>query len=210
MTAMEMQMLTGSSGSGGVLFSHWAYMLKYDPDSFTPPDPLPNSDLVSQEWIWTADTTWALSSDDVFGTGGVGTFSITDYRNGYFWGPGTGPAATDLESFTFLGSITPEGNVLFNILDSAANLTSLTGQITGDVQTGQMLLRQYEFNGSTASFGSLSTAAIIPEPSVFLLLVVAVAMLVGARRFGKISSSSLRKSAALPNPGTKGTQGSGS
>lgn len=182
-TAMEMQMITGSSGSGGVLFSHWAYMEEYDPSTFTPPDPLPNSDIVSEEWAWTLNTSWALASDDVFGDGGVGNFSITNYRNGYFWGPGTGPASTSLATFTFLGSITPEGNVLFNILDSEANLISLTGQIAGNAETGQMLLREYQFDGTVADFGSLSTASIIPEPSALPMALLAVAVLFLHRKF---------------------------
>jgi hypothetical protein len=181
-TAIEMQMITGSSGSGGILFSHWAYMTKYNPDNFTPPDPVPNSSLVSQEWVWTDGTTWALASEDLFGVDGVGTFSVTDYRNGYFWGPGSGPTATTLESFTFLGSITPEGNVLFNILDTEANLISLTGQITGDAETGQMVLRQYEFDGTTATFGDPGYADVIPEPSTVVLLLLAGGVMVIYRR----------------------------
>jgi len=179
-TAMQMQMISGQAGTAYT--THWAYMMPYDPATFTPPNPVPNSDIVSTEWAWTDGTTWTLASDDLFGAGGVGTFSVEDYRNGYFWGPGTGPATTTLSNFTFLGSITPEGNVFFNVLDSLANLTSLTGQITGDLETGEMVLRTYEFDGSVADFGVVGTASIVPEPSVFLLLFVAMVIFVVHRK----------------------------
>lgn len=172
-TAMQMQMITGSAGS--VLFSHWAYMLPYDPNTFTPPDPLPNSIFVSTQWAWTENTTWTLQDDDLFGMGGSGTFSITNYRNGYFWGSGSGPAGTPGESFTQLGSITPEGNVLFNLFDSSANLVSLTGQITGGPNDGAMVLRSYGFNGTTATFGPEGFASVVPEPGALALLSTAAA-----------------------------------
>lgn len=181
-TAMQMQMVTGSPG--GVLFSHWAYMLPYDPNTFTPPDPAPNSIFVSTEWAWIENTTWTLQNDELFGAGGSGTFSITNYRNGYFWGSGSGPTGTPGESFTQLGSITPEGNVLFNLYDSSANLVSLTGQITGGHTDGQMLLRSYGFDGTTAFFGSPGVASVIPEPSGLTLLSLAA---VSALLFSRVS-----------------------
>lgn len=172
-TAMQMQMITGAADQ--VLISHWAYMLPYDPATFTPPDLLPNSALVSTEWAWTADTTWILHDDDLFGTGGIGSFTITNYRNGYFWGSGSGPAGTPGASFTQLGSITPEGSVLFNLYDASGGLVSLTGQITGGPADGAMLLRSYGFDGSSASFGSPGFAAVVPEPSTLAMALAGVA-----------------------------------
>lgn len=182
-TAMEMQMITGADRDGGLLVTHWAYMLPYDPSTFTPPDPLPNSALTSEEWAWMLNTEWLLEDEDLFGPGGQGTFSVTDYRNGYFWGPGDGPAGTAFDTFTLLGSATPEGNILFNILDNTGTLTSLTGQISGDLETGQMILRRYEFDGSTAEFGSPGLASVIPEPTTaaFLLLSLACTLLLRRR-----------------------------
>jgi hypothetical protein len=161
--AMQMQMISGQAGSAYT--THWAYMLPYDPGSFTPPDPRPNSALTSTEWAWTPGTTWAYQSDQLFGPGGVGSFTITDYRNGYFWGSGNGPAGTPGESFTQLGSITPEGNVLFNVLTGSGTptLLTLTGQITGGPLTGQMALRTYEFSGSDPAFGPVGVAAVVPK-----------------------------------------------
>jgi len=165
MTAMQMQMISGQAGEAYT--THWAYMLPYDPGSFTPPDPRPDTDLTSTEWAWTPGTTWEYQSDQLFGPGGMGTFTITDYRNGYFWGSGSGPAGTLGESFTQLGSITPEGNVLFNVLtgQSTPTLLTLTGQITGRPLTAQMALRTYEFSGSDPAFGPLGFAVIVPDPS---------------------------------------------
>ena len=181
-TAMQMQMISGQAGEAYI--THWAYMLPYDPGSFTPPDPRPNSDLTSTEWAWTPGTTWAYQSDQLFGPGGVGSFTITNYRNGYFWGSGSGPAGTPGESFTQLGSITPEGNVLFNVLTSSSTptLLTLTGQITGGPLTGQMALRTYEFSGSDPAFGPVGVATVVPEPAGWLLLAAGAAGVAVAAR----------------------------
>jgi hypothetical protein len=164
-TAIQMQMISGQAGEAYT--THWAYMLPYDPGSFTPPDPRPDADLTSTEWAWTPGTTWEYQSDELFGPGGVGSFTITNYRNGYFWGSGSGPAGTLGESFTQLGSITPEGNVLFNVLtgQSVPTLLTLTGQITGEPLTARMALRTYEFSGSDPAFGAVGYAVIVPEPT---------------------------------------------
>jgi hypothetical protein len=90
-TAMEMQMISGPSG--GPYITHWAYMMPYDPDTFTPPSPLPNADLTSTQWAWTVGSRWDFRSDSLFGLGGEGQFTITNYRNGYFWGSGRGRRA---------------------------------------------------------------------------------------------------------------------
>ncbi|MDA1349617.1 MAG: hypothetical protein O3A47_12255 [Chloroflexi bacterium] len=180
-TAMQMQMISGPSG--GPYITHWAYMLPYDPATFTPPDPLPNEDLTSTEWAWTAGSRWDFQSDSLFGLGGEGQFTITDYRNGYFWGSGTGPAGSPYESFTQLGSITPEGNVLFNILNASGSLVSLAGLVAGGAETGRMELREYEFSGDEPAFGPLGVAVVVPEPGALGL--AAVAALALSLRFNR-------------------------
>ena len=186
-TAVQMQMVSGPSG--GPYTTHWAYMLPYDPDTFTPPDPLPNANITSTQWAWTIDTHWMFQNDSLFGPGGVGSFTITDYRNGYFWGSGEGPAGSPGESFTQLGSITPEGNVLFNVLDGSGNLISLTGLVTGDRWNGRMALRTYEFSGSDPSFGPIGIA-VVPEPSGgALAAAAAVALVLGMRTRRKTSQA---------------------
>ena len=166
---MQMQMITGNSS---MLTTHWAYMAKYDPDTFVPPSLFPDGTLLSPEWNWTDGSTWRLQSDDLFGPGGSGTFTITNYRNGYFWGPGTGPADSAASTYTQIGSITPEGNVLFNVL-IGGTLTSLAGQITGTGLTGQMALRWYD----GTSFGTVGYATVIsvPEPSTYAMALAVLA-----------------------------------
>ena len=157
---MEMQMITGSS----LLVTHWAYMTPYNPAVFTPPSPTQviTADITSPQWRWTAGTTWRLTSSAFFGTTAPGTFKITNYSNGYYWGPGAAPLGSEVGNFTVMGSITPEGNVLFSLLaDGTPN--NLAGQITGDASSGIMVLRPYVGSGST---GPVSTADIMPVSTI--------------------------------------------
>ncbi|CAH1650008.1 autotransporter family protein [Chelatococcus asaccharovorans] len=152
-TAMEMQMITGTS----LLVSHWAYMLPYDPANFTPPPPLPVPANSSPQWAWTGGTPWRIVSPALFGTAAPGTLVITDYKNGYFWGVGKGPAGSP-KTYTLLGSITPEGRVLFNTLTDA-QLMSLYGGIAGDASTAVMVLGSYD---ATAIFtGDLTSVSVV-------------------------------------------------
>lgn len=177
----EMQMLTGSGSS---YVTHWAYMTEVPAGEFTPSDTFDPGTLLSTEWAWMDGTTWNLAAPGVFGTAGTAQFSVSDYRNGYFWGTGLAPGG---EVFTHLGSVTPEGNVLFNVLVDGV-LTNLTGQIAGDAATGTMALRGYV---GTEDFGDAAVAAVVPEPGTVALLAAAVAFMgVGARRcagHGKLS-----------------------
>jgi len=166
---MQMQMITGNSS---LLTTHWAYMAKYDPNTFVPPSLFPDGTLLSQEWKWTDGSTWRLQSDDLFGPGGSGTFTITNYRNGYFWGPGTGPSASAAAAYTQIGSITPQGNVLFNAL-IGGTLTSLAGQITGTGLTGRMALRSYD--GTSFGPEGIATVVSIPEPATCASLLAGLA-----------------------------------
>lgn len=156
---MEMQMITGTS----FLIGHWAYMAPYNPATFTPPSP---SQVVagntSPQWNWTGGTTWRISSPTLFGTSAPGTFKISNYSSGYYWGLGAGPPGSPVGNFTILGSITPEGNVLFSMLSNGV-LTSLSGQITGDPSTGTMVLRPYLGSGN---FGSPSGAGLMPVSTI--------------------------------------------
>lgn len=200
-TAMQMQMISGPSG--GPYITHWAYMLPYDPATFTPPNPLPNEDLTSTEWAWTVGSRWNFRSDSLFGVGGEGRFTITDYRNGYFWGSGTGPVGSPGETFTQLGSITPEGNVLFNILDASSSLVSLAGLVLGGPENGRMELRAYEFSGDDPSFGPLGVAVVVPEPGtmgLFAVAALALGMSCSRRRASKARPSSGACGAAIHRP----------
>lgn len=166
---MQMQMISGNTSS---LTTHWAYMAKYDPNTFVPPALFPEGTLLSPEWKWTDGSTWQLQSEELFGPGGSGTFTITNYTNGYFWGPGTGPAGTAAATYTQIGSFTPEGNVLFNVL-IGGTLTSLTGQITGTGLSGQMVLRSYD--GTSFGQPGYATVVTVPEPSTCAMALAGLA-----------------------------------
>lgn len=140
---MEMQMITGDS----LLVTHWAYMLPYDPSTFTPPPPAPVMANSVPEWAWTAGTRWRIASPSMFGTTTPGRFVMSDYQNGYFWGSGAAPSGSSSGNFTLLGSITPEGRVLFNTL-SRGTLTSLYGAVSGDASGAQMLTSTYDLAGN--------------------------------------------------------------
>ena len=141
-TSMEMQMITGQS----LLVTHWAYMLPYNPATFTPPpsQPIPANSV--PQWAWTAGTPWRIVSPAMFGRAAPGRFVITDYQNGYFWGAGIGPAGSSTGNFTLLSSVTPEGRVLFNTL-SRGTLTSLYGTASGDASGAQMIVSTYNMAG---------------------------------------------------------------
>lgn len=159
---MEMQMITGSS----LLTTHWAYMAPYNPAVFTPPSPTQYvpADVSAPQWKWTAGTTWQLTSQTLFGTSQPGTFKITDYNNGYFWGLGAAPVGNAVGNFTVLGSTTPEGKLLFATLNGGDAFTSLTGHITGDPSSGAMTMRAYE--GSNGPVGTESVAGLMPVSTI--------------------------------------------
>src|SRR5438552_3638180 len=122
-------------------------MLPYDPATFTPPasQPVPANSV--PQWAWTAGTPWRIVSSTLFGTSAPGRFVITNYQNGYFWGAGIAPAGSSAANFTLLGSVTPEGNVLFNTL-SRGTLASLYGAASGDASGAQMLVSTYDLAGN--------------------------------------------------------------
>ncbi|XUM23747.1 autotransporter outer membrane beta-barrel domain-containing protein [Bradyrhizobium oligotrophicum S58] len=153
-TSMEMQMITGDS----LLVTHWAYMLPYDPATFTPPPSAPVPANSVPQWAWTAGTPWRIVSPTLFGTQAPGRFVITNYQNGYFWGAGVAPTGSTAGGFTLLGSVTPEGSVLFNTL-SRGSLTSLYGAMSGNASNAQMVTATYDLTGSMT--GDLATMSLI-------------------------------------------------
>ena len=161
---MQMQMMTGSS----FYITHWAYMAAFDGDPDTLPPLELQPELLSPEWAWMKGTTWALQSEALFGAGQQGEFIIDDYVNGYFWGTGTGPTGSSAENYTLLGSATPEGNILFNVL-SGTTLTNLTGVITGTDTNGAMVLRSYD----TPDTFTNGAAQVVPEPRTCFLFLAA-------------------------------------
>lgn len=141
---MEMQMITGTE----LFTTHWAYMVPYNPATFSPPAPqvIPTSNS-APNWAWTQGTPWKLTSLSTFGVSKSANFIITDYKNGYFWGQGLGPTGSTTGRFTLLGSTTPEGKVLFNTLNQGA-LSSLYGDLSGNALNAQMLMTTYSAAGA--------------------------------------------------------------
>ena len=150
---MDMQMITGQS----LLITHWAYMTPYDPTTtFVPPVPRPITANSVPEWAWTSGTRWRIASPSMFGTTTPGRFVMSGYQNGYFWGSGAAPSGNSSGNFTLLGSITPEGRVLFNTL-SRGTLTSLYGSASGDASGAQMLVSTYDLTGNlTGGWANIS------------------------------------------------------
>lgn len=173
---MEMQMISGSTTTS--FLTHWAYMAPFDGDPAFPPTnytPLP----LSTEWAWLNGTSWNLNIQDLFG-GEAAVFSVDDYVNGYFWGSGTSQDG----GFSFIASATPEGNLLFNVLDQGT-LVSLTGFITGNATNGQMIMNTYD---APLGFSVGGSASVIPEPSAVLLLGSALGLLLFLRSRRRNSS----------------------
>lgn len=159
--AMEMQMITGTS----LLVTHWAYMLPYDPSTFTPPSAQVVPSNASPQWAWTQGTPWRIVSPSLFGTAAAGRLVITNYKSGYFWGQAVAPSGTWL---TVLGSITPEGKVLLSALpDTSATLTSLYGDISGSSSDAQMDLGTYDSSGNWTGDGAVMS---LVQPYVTTLL----------------------------------------
>lgn len=151
---MEMQMIIGTD----LLVTHWAYMLPYDPSTFTPPQAQVVPSNAAPNWAWTQGTPWRMVSPGLFGSAGAGNLVITNYQGGYFWGLAVGPGGSAAGVYTVLGSITPEGRVLFNTI-SNGQLVSLYGAAEGDEAAAAMLLGTYS---SDAVFtGDISTLSLI-------------------------------------------------
>jgi outer membrane autotransporter protein len=148
---MEMQMISGTS----TYVTHWAYMTPY-PASYTPSAPItiPVSNA-SPQWAWSSGTPWKIVSPTLFGNLKSGRFIISAYNAGYFIGQGVD--STGSASFTALGSVTPEGKVLFNtITDDTAALESFYGTLTGDALAASMRLGPY---GNSSDIATLSLVA---------------------------------------------------
>lgn len=96
---------------------------------------------------------WTLADSRLPG-GPIAQFTITHYNNGYYWGSGTtiGPSAQPLN---VLGSVTPEGNVLFLISVNGQSPITRSGQLTTAGTYGQVTLRSYDGNSGTGSMWTL-------------------------------------------------------
>jgi len=138
----EMQMITGS----GSLITHWAYMAPDNPATSRLRRPRRSSRRTSPRRSGTGRAArpgrWLVRPSSAPARP---TFKIGTYNNGYFWGLGAGPTGGLIGNFTQMGSITPEGNVVFAVLGDG--LITLTGLITGDSTTVMMALKPYDLSG---------------------------------------------------------------
>lgn len=133
---MQMQMVTGSS----LVITHWANMALSN-GSTSPPDASepPQENLASANYRWLEGTTWTITDKNLFGKSKSGVFSIDSYESGYFWGTGTSK-----KPFNVLGSVTPEGNLLFVVSVNGGTPNSRTGTLQKTPYGGMMTLRTYE------------------------------------------------------------------
>ena len=153
---IEMQMISKTASAQNI--THWAYMASYTNAAYPTNTPT-NASLLSTNWEWIQGTTWNLLDPSLFGANGSGTFSVSTYNNGYFWGAGSG---TTNGAFTLIGSVTPEGNLILGLLNTQTGVeTSLFGDITGNASNSLMSLNTYTTNG-VASGSPAATAEMIP------------------------------------------------
>ena len=153
---IEMQMLSQVASAQNV--THWAYMESYTNANYPTNTPTIPS-LLATNWAWMQGTTWNIEDDGFFGANGSGTFSVSIYNSGYFWGDGSSTTNGD---FTLIGSATPEGNLILGLLNTETGVqTSLFGDITGNASNSLMSLSTYTTNGITPGPPAAS-AALIP------------------------------------------------
>lgn len=159
---MEMQMVTGA----GLVTTHWAYMVPYNPSTFTP---LPATTIpvstANPYYSWTSGTVWRMVSTALFGSAAPGRFVINGYNGGYFTGTGVGPTGSAV-SFTELGSITAQGKVLFATINSGSTAVNASyGDISGSNANASMTLAGYDSAAATATGAYTYLTQIAPYAS---------------------------------------------
>lgn len=113
---MEMQMATGARS----IVLHWAYMTEWKGEGRPELPPLERvleRSLRSDEWRWLRGSAWRAVDEELFADGA--TFTLGEYRNGYFHGGGE---TADGQGLRVAGSVTPEGSLylLFSASDAPA------------------------------------------------------------------------------------------
>ena len=144
---------------------HWANMIPASGPHSAAPAPIPNPpDGSNPRYSWMAGTQWSLVAPTLFGSADPGTFTITGYSGGYLLGSGTGPPANPI-GFTELGSITPQGKVLFNtVADGSSTVNSSYGRLA--VSSGQVSISMADYDNVTGQpTGTLTVLRLIsPAP----------------------------------------------
>jgi len=160
---MEMQMITGTS----LLVTHVAYMTPYSGPNSAAPAPIANPpSSFNPYYSWVSGTAWKIVDPTLFGTLAPGRLVVSTYNGGYFSGFGIRPNGSTV-NFTHLGSITPEGMVLFATLaKDVSTLNTSYGQLTGSNGSGQVTMADYDSTTATATGSFTSLTQISPYTSV--------------------------------------------
>lgn len=160
---MEMQMITGTS----LLVTHWAYMTPYSGPNSAATAPIANPPSNANPYYsWTAGTVWKIVDPTLFGTTAPGRFVVSNYNGGYFYGYGVGPKSNPV-TYTQLGSITPQGMVLFATMAKGTQVLNASyGQLTGFSGSGVMSLADYDSTTASPTGSVTLLSQISPYSSI--------------------------------------------
>jgi len=161
---MEMQTITGTA----LLVTHWAHMVPYSGPGTAAPPPTPDPPAIANPgYSWLAGTRWKIVDPALFGTAEPGRFTVTEYSGGYFYGSGQGPASNPI-TFTELGSVTPQGTVLFNTLTGGSTTPmSSYGRLTASHGRAVMAMSNYgNYIGAPTGFSTFLTLDSPHKPCV--------------------------------------------
>jgi outer membrane autotransporter protein len=160
---MEMQMITGTS----LLVTHWAYMTPYTGPNSAATTPIANPPSNANPYYsWTSGTVWKIVDRSLFGTAAPGRFVVSNYNGGYFYGFGVGPKVNPI-IYTQLGSITPQGKVLFATMASGTQVLNASyGELTGSSGSSVMTLADYDSTTASPTGSVTLLSQISPYSSV--------------------------------------------
>ena len=143
--------LAQTIGNPTLTLAHWAYNVPYDPAVTTPPaanlyQTYPS--VTSPAYQWIGGTTWQMQNASLFGSTNSGALTFSSFNNGFIWGSGAGPANSSVSSFTTLGNVTPNGDVLLGFL-SNGEMSAMWGTIVSNPFYSEMNLADYGYGTST-------------------------------------------------------------
>ena len=143
--------LAQTIGNPTLTLAHWAYNVPYDPAVTTPPaanlyQTYPS--VTSPAYQWIGGTTWQMQNASLFGSTNSGALTFSSFNNGFIWGSGAGPANSSVSSFTTLGNVTPNGDVLLGFLSNGV-MSAMWGTIVSNPFYSEMNLADYGYGTST-------------------------------------------------------------
>ena len=153
--------LAQTIGNPTLSLAHWAYNVPYDPSITTPPaantyQTYPS--ITSPAYQWIGGTTWKMQNASLFGSTNWGTLTFSSFNNGFIWGSGAGPANSSVSSFTTLGNVTPNGDVLLGFLSNGV-MSAMWGTIASNPFYSVMNLADYGY-GTTTGIANGNTATL--------------------------------------------------